>query len=526
MNLLKKNIHMYRSRCEAMNQVTLEDDRNLPENKPDVASINLEKANVCIEEVRPGTDSVLLRGKLQFALLYHTLEPGSSLIPFTGELPFEERIMVKDMVSTDSVNAQGEVEDFSVSCINSRKLSIRCLLTLSVCAEELYDEEVPTAMHSDDGEKLEYRRTPVRLSQIAVCRSDLYRIRDEVSIPSNYPNIREILWDMVHLMDVEFKILDGKIAIQGDAHVFLLYEGEGENHPVVNFESVLPFSGILECSGCREGMISDIQYTVDKADIVVRPDLDGEERCIGLELALDIRIRAYEEETVEMVSDLYGVTKEVRASTRNSMLKRVRNALAGKMKVTEHIRIPAGSAPVFQILHSEGSICQLQHSVEEDGIHIKGGITAKIMYIVSDDDSPYACTEVQIPYQYTLEIPGGAAGTPDGMLEIGRMRGEVEQLQVTMLDTEEMDVKAILCFSTMVIETIPVEIIDEVTVGELSADIRKNLPGMAIYVAKEGDNLWNIGRKYYVSVDSLREWNQLEKDDLQKGQKLLVVKGM
>mgnify|MGYP002509235698 CR=1 FL=1 len=30
-----------------------------------------------------------------------------------------------------------------------------------------------------------------------------------------------------------------------------------------------------------------------------------------------------------------------------------------------------------------------------------------------------------------------------------------------------------------------------------------NLPGMVIYMVKEGDNLWNIGKKYYIPVDSL-----------------------
>ena len=51
-----------------------------------------------------------------------------------------------------------------------------------------------------------------------------------------------------------------------------------------------------------------------------------------------------------------------------------------------------------------------------------------------------------------------------------------------------------------------------------------NLPGMAVYMVKEGDNLWNIGKKYYVPVDSLRELNQLDSDEVKPGQKLLIVK--
>lgn len=48
---------------------------------------------------------------------------------------------------------------------------------------------------------------------------------------------------------------------------------------------------------------------------------------------------------------------------------------------------------------------------------------------------------------------------------------------------------------------------------------------MVVYVVKDGDSLWNIGKKYYVTVDTLRSLNELEGDTLVPGQKLLVVKG-
>ena len=74
MDLIKKNIHMDRVRAEAVSQLTLEDDMNIPENKPDVSSLNLEKGSIVIEEVRPGTDMVMIKGNLSFSLLYHTSE--------------------------------------------------------------------------------------------------------------------------------------------------------------------------------------------------------------------------------------------------------------------------------------------------------------------------------------------------------------------------------------------------------------------------------------------------------------------
>ena len=42
------------------------------------------------------------------------------------------------------------------------------------------------------------------------------------------------------------------------------------------------------------------------------------------------------------------------------------------------------------------------------------------------------------------------------------------------------------------------------------------------YVVRRGDNLTTIGRRYQVTVDDLKDWNELENGSLQPGQKLLV----
>lgn len=516
MDLIKKNIHMDRVRTEAVNQITLEEDMNIPESKPDVSSINLEKGNVVIEEVKPGTDVVNIRGHLAYSILYHTSEEGSSLVALEGRIPFEEKLHLQGATAADVVTAAGEVDDLRIGIINSRKLSIQSILTLCAEVEELYDEEMPIGIHGEN--QVEYRRMPMNLAQIAISKNDIFRMKEEVSLPSNYPNIYQILWSNVSLGDMEFKVQEEKLTIQGDVHLFVLYEGEGEEHPIRPFETILPISGVLECHGCREGMLPDIRYTLGQQEISIRPDFDGEERSIGLELVLDIGIRIYEEEQMELVTDIYGVTKEVGVATDKANLRRLLSRVTGKTKVTDHIRVGNG-AGIMQLLHSEGRVAQEQQEVVENGILLKGSLLVKVMYITGDDEAPYAGAQAQIPYEYTLEVPDIA------LEDMGKVHAEVEQLQVTMLDGEEIDVKAVLTFSTTVFKNVPMDVITGITVSDIDSAKLGSLPGMVIHMVKDGDNLWNIGKKYYVPVDSLRQLNSLGNDDLKIGQKLLVVKG-
>ena len=79
MELIKKNIHMDRIKCQSTAQVTLEEDINVPDNKPDVGGIILHKAVIQIEEVKPTEDHVSVRGRLLFSVLYQTKDEGQML---------------------------------------------------------------------------------------------------------------------------------------------------------------------------------------------------------------------------------------------------------------------------------------------------------------------------------------------------------------------------------------------------------------------------------------------------------------
>lgn len=521
MELIKKNIHMDRIKCRSTTQVTLEEDLNIPENKPDVANLLYEKATIQIEEVKPTEDHVSIRGRLLFSALYQTREEGQKLVSVDGKLPFEEQLYMEGVRGTDAVSVHAVTEDVTVGIINSRKLSVQALFTLRAWVEELYDEEAPVDLYTEEsGTVLEYRKAKMDLAQIAIRKNDIFRIREEVTMPQNYPNIFQIIWSDISMEGVEFKPLSENISVQGDAHIFVLYEGEGEDMPIRSFETVVPFSGTVECHGCREGMIGDISYEIGHSELEVRPDFDGEERMLGLELVMDIGMKLYEEETVEMISDVYGVTKEVESVEQDVDLKQLLMKIGGKSKITHRLQVNTPQTRVLQLLHSQAQVTVDRQEVTDEGILLEGTMSIRVLYVTGDDASPYDCVKGMVPFSYTLEVPDICAE------DSFRVRAGVEQLQVVMIDSEEMDVKAVLDFQAAVFRNVRRSMIRDLKVSELDMEKVGELPGMVVYVVQPGDNLWNIGKRYYVPVERIREVNELSTDEVCTGEKLLIVKGV
>ena len=67
-------------------------------------------------------------------------------------------------------------------------------------------------------------------------------------------------------------------------------------------------------------------------------------------------------------------------------------------------------------------------------------------------------------------------------------------------------------------------IISEISLKDLDPEKLKDLPGIVGYIVKEGDTLWQIGKKYYVSIQQLKELNELNTPEVKAGDKLLIVK--
>lgn len=522
MELMKKNIHMDHIRCKAVTQISLEEDLNIPETKPDVGTLVYQKGQVQIDEVKPTADHVSIRGKLFFRVLYQSREEGKGLVCVEGKIPFEEQLYMEGAVATDNVQVTTQIEDLTASTINTRKLSIQALLSLKAVVEELFDEEVPVGLYVEDENgmaDMEYRTKTMELAQIAIQKNDIFRIREEINLPSNYPNVAQILWKNVTLEDLEFRPMEGKLGIDGEIRIFVLYESEGEEQAVRAFETTLPLNGSVDCHGCVDGMVADIRYEVGNMELDVRPDFDGEQRILGLDMVLDIGMKMYEEEKVDILTDIYGVTKEVEAQERETQLKRLLMKIGGKSKISDRLKLKNSSGRLMQLLHSEGTVQVEETSIVENGIDMNGTVEVQVLYVTGDDESPYNSMKGTIPFTYHMDVDG--IKNDDSL----QLNTKLEQLQVTMLDSEEMDVKGVLGFSATVFESLPMNLIFGLDVKPLDTEMINELPGMVAYVVNPGDNLWNIGKKYYVPVAKIKEVNGLSGDELKVGDKLLIVKG-
>ena len=476
--LIKKEIHMNRQRGTAVSQLTLDDDFIVPDALDDAVQILLSDGEVQIENSRIQGEKVLIRGKLVFRVLYRRESGG--LQAMGGEIPFEETVNVPELSERDYTQIVWNIEDLNITMIHSRKLSAKAVLTLTVRAESRVDAQAAADVETDDA-GLQVLKRSVPAATLAVRRKDIYRVREEVSVSANKPNIETILWQEMRLRDVSVRPLDGKLHLDGELSVFLIYSGEGEHTPVQWLEESIPFSGEVELSEAVEEMIPAVGVRILHAEADKKPDSDGEMR------------------EVEVCFD--------RLLTRNSCKMRV----GGSVSFQKPERI-------LQICHSSGIVRLDESRPSENGLAIEGVLEVSLLYLTDDDAAPVGAISEVLPFSGTVEAEGIREDC------VWQLNLGLEQLGAVMLGGGEAEVKAQLTVELLVFQPMQEEVVTSVQTQPFDLKRWEQQPGIVGYIVQPGDSLWKIAKKFHTTVDQVREMNEIDGEEAGAGARLLLIK--
>ena len=130
MEIVKENVQMLRVKSNATNQITFDEDYNVPDAKPDIGRMIQHKGIVQVDEVNLSDNQAYVKAKLSVELLYVEEQEEGKICSLTATLPIEETLNLEGIESGDKMCLKWDIEDLSLHMINSRKLNIKSILSL------------------------------------------------------------------------------------------------------------------------------------------------------------------------------------------------------------------------------------------------------------------------------------------------------------------------------------------------------------------------------------------------------------
>lgn len=527
MRIDREEIHENRIVCSNTMQITLDDDFNVPDSRPDIGMIVKERGNVHIDSVKATGDRAEVMGSMDFAILYignGSQEGRPFPVKMTGNMNISENINLSQDCDNTYVSCQAKLEDITVKTINSRKISVKAIISLTVTCEEIQDTPIGCGLlEAEDGDKLQMKTTDVEYSQLAVSLRDNLRIRESFVLPAGKPEAAELLWEDVDVRSFNTRLTDDGMDISGELSIFMLYAATEDTNMAQWYETALSFSGKLEVNGCTPDMISYVKYSVLNSNVEVKPDYDGENREVQVELVLDMDVKVYEEKEKTILTDVYSPIKNVLNTTKSSVFRKLLIRNNSKCRASD--RIKTGEyTNVLQICNCTGTAQVDDITVEEDGLQVDGAIVVNVFYVTTDDNAPMGSIRAAVPFSNKIQVKMEEQ-IPDMEYSVNAY---VEQLSAVMTGSNEMEIKGGVGLDCICFAPCETESVMECEIEEYEENEFLRFPSIIGYIATGEETLWDIAKKYHTTVESVKNGNRMLADRgserVKRGDKLLLVK--
>ena len=547
MRISKENIHENKIKCKNTLQITLDDDFNVPDSKPDIDAIVKERGSVHIDSVKAAGDRAELSGNLDFALLYvgGRESDGRHLpVKMDGKMNISEAVNLAENCDDTYVTCNASIDDITVKAINSRKISVKAIVTLEIICEQIEDVSIGCELEDmDENDKLQILTRDIDYAQLAVNVRDNLRIKENIELGAGKPDVAELLWSDVDIHSMNTRLLDDALSVSGELSIFIMYLGQDESQSVQWYETSAAFDGTLDVSGCNADMTSYVQYNIVSCNLEVKPDYDGENREISVEITADMSVQAYEEQEKKILADIYSPIKDVSINDNQVTLKKL--LVHNNSKCRGNARIKAGDyVNLLQICNCTGTAQVDDVTIEEDGLLVDGAIMANVFYVTSDDNAPMGSIRTAVPFSQKIIIDNKLDNrerllSMKGIKDEGQEEGpkldysinvSVEQLSAVMTGSNEIEVKGVVSLDTLCFAPYKVRAIMDCDTMPYEESEFLRFPSIIGYIANGEETIWDIARKNHTTPASIRSRNASaaehasDETKFKRGDKLLLVK--
>ncbi len=511
--LQKETISFYDSILRKGADTFVSADSIVPDTKPDIARILKTAGRARITGKDTMGDKITIRGEAVYTVLYVPENSEEQVESMEVRIPFKDVFALGEEALGAEIFADAEIRETDVMLLNSRKISLKGKVYISLEAAKRKEASLSTGAEGDTS--LQMRTRNVHIA--APCGRGRFTITaaDTLEVPTENPPVREILHTEAYLGEEDVKIITGKIILKGTVRLVSLYLSTLPACPLCVMEHEIPFTEILDMPGAEEGMAHMLDYEI--TDIYWETDDDEEgARGFGAEVTMEVRAKSIWEKEMELLDDLFCPGYETEVKYETVVTEKPIDAIHEEISARKVISLPPDFPPISEVaaLFAKPEVTSV--SASGGTVEMEGYAYVHLLYRAADEGDAVISFEDKIPFSFSAPAKTGEGA------EIA-VRTRQGGATYTLSDSASVDVRVLTHFDICLSEKGEILSVSDVVIKE-SEEEKK--PSVIIAFTKKDDSLWSLAKKYGVSMEKIAAANDLgDAATIKDGMRLLVPRG-
>lgn len=394
--------------------------------------------------------------------------------------------------------------------INCRALSPRRLVMHG--AFSLYAKVLTTTridIYSAVNSELETLRRSVRCADLKSFCQENFNVCEELSV-ADKPAIETILRSDVGVNITDAKAVTGKLMINGEINLKMLYLTDVESGETGKIDYLLPFNQIIDCEGIDETTINCVSCDILSYDIRLKNDMLAEKPVIILDAKLCVTEEGYVINDEEVVMDAYSVYCASKPQfSQLGLTEEVVPVSELHMEKTS-IKVDDGKISKVIDIYTDHISTEILH--ESDSLKVSGKIN--ICMIALNEENIPVFIERSCDYEHGLSSASDCNS-------VNSIEARPASISYRLADDNTVEIR---CEIKILSDAIKQETITVVSNTELYEDkpIKPDNCALTLYFAKEGEKLWDIAKSHNTRLDMLITENSAEGQTVDRPQMLLI----
>lgn len=417
---------------------------------------------------------------------------------------FSQSFTVKDADETTVVITKTKSEYINCRALSPRRLVMHGAFSLYVKVMS----STTTSIYSCEESELETLRLNVKCADLKSLCQENFNISEELSV-ADKPAIESILHSEVSVSVTDSKAVTGKLMINGEINLRLLYLADVQTGETGKIDYILPFNQIIDCKGIDENTINYVSCQVLSFDTRLKNDMLSEKPAIVLDVKLCVTELGYIINDESVITDAYSV--KYMTEPKLSRLNICEQIVPLNEIHMEKSQIKVDDGKISKIIDIATEGITAETVKYDDELKVQGKINV-CMLAINEENMP-VFIERTCEYEHICN-------TSD-CTTVSYVSARVASISYRLADDNTVEIRCEVKINGCAEKHTTITAVSSTEIFEDKPIISDGC-ALNLYYAKKGEKLWDIAKSHNTRLDLLINENTAEQDCLESPQMLLI----
>lgn len=490
-------------------EIPVDLDLSLPDYCPDIQKILKCSVVPKITSRNISGDRLNIDGVINVRLIYVDSEKKSIRCCENSE-PFSRSIDLRNSPENAVALTSSRVEYMNCRAINPRRIDIHG--ALAVCAK-VYSKDNMYITSGVNGDDIQQKKSSIKVSNLTGLGQQQFSISEMLDLGQNKPLPEIIIRSDITLVFDDYKNMDNKVVVKGEALVKILYIGDINTCNMEVMEFSIPFSQVIDVPGASDNCKCTVFFEVLGHDEQIQNANPGESNLVSEDIRAAATVMTYLDQDIEVSTDVYSTDYDLECS--NELVKLCRLADIIKSSYSSKSSVEFTEFNISRVIDIWSDNCSINGKYENGGIVYDGKINICVLAVDLEGLPFYIERIVDVFYKKDISADLG---------EDISIESNVCPIAIgyRITGSGSIEIKVDLKIFSHIYSHEKCNMI--VGVNSLDSELRNKDKDcvLTIYYAKPGESVWDIARRYYTSVDAVKNENSISSDVIDQEKMLLI----